>query len=126
VQKKLERDISAAGESEAEAIISLKDAVVSYREDVALKGVSLEIARGELLGIMDPNSAGKTTILTLVNGLGKLLSGRVSVLGRDISRGCPASLRRRIGYVFHPALVIAFSKAALIHQPPTGGHWRNR
>jgi ABC-type Mn2+/Zn2+ transport system ATPase subunit len=91
--------ISAAGESEAEAIISLKDAVVSYREDVALRGVSLEIVKGELLGIMGPNGAGKTTILTLVNGLGRLLSGRVSVLGRDISRGCPAVLGRRIGYV---------------------------
>ncbi len=83
----------------SDTVISLQSAVVSYREDVALRGVSLEIAQGELLGIMGPNGAGKTTILTLVNGLGKLLSGRVRVLGRDISNGCPAALRRRIGYV---------------------------
>jgi ABC-type Mn2+/Zn2+ transport system ATPase subunit len=88
-----------AGETVPEAIISLKDAVVSYREEVVLRGVNLEIAKGELLGIMGPNGAGKTTILTLVNGLGKLLAGRVRVLGQDISKGCPAALRRRIGYV---------------------------
>jgi ABC-type Mn2+/Zn2+ transport system ATPase subunit len=80
-------------------VITLRDAVVSYREDVALRGVSLDIAKGELIGIMGPNGSGKTTILTLVNGLGKLLSGRVSVLGLDISKGCPSALRRRIGYV---------------------------
>jgi ABC-type Mn2+/Zn2+ transport system ATPase subunit len=99
MQKNLEMANTPADESAADAVISLRDAVVSYREDVALRGVSLDIPKGELLGIMGPNGAGKTTILTLVNGLGKLLSGRVSVLGQDISNGCPAVLRRRIGYV---------------------------
>ncbi len=80
-------------------VVSIRDAVVSYREDVALRGVSLDIADGEFIGVMGPNGSGKTTILTLVNGLGKLLSGRVGVLGRDISKGCPTALRRRIGYV---------------------------
>jgi ABC-type Mn2+/Zn2+ transport system ATPase subunit len=47
----------------------------------------------------DQHGSGKTTILTLINGLGKLLSGRVRVLGQDISKGCPTALRRRIGYV---------------------------
>jgi ABC-type Mn2+/Zn2+ transport system ATPase subunit len=95
----LEKEIFLKGEMAADAIISLRDAVVSYREDVALRGISLDVAKGELLGIMGPNGSGKTTILTLVNGLGKLISGRVSVLGRDISNGCPPALRRRIGYV---------------------------
>jgi ABC-type Mn2+/Zn2+ transport system ATPase subunit len=95
----LEKEVFLKGEMAADTIISLRDAVVSYREDVALRGISLDVAKGELLGIMGPNGSGKTTILTLVNGLGKLLGGRVSVLGQDISNGCPAALRRRIGYV---------------------------
>lgn len=83
----------------ADPVIRVEDAVVAYREDVALRGVSLAVPRGEWLGILGPNGAGKTTLLTVVNGLGRLLRGRACVLGRDISRGCPASLRRRIGYV---------------------------
>ncbi|MCG0279061.1 MAG: metal ABC transporter ATP-binding protein, partial [Thermanaeromonas sp.] len=85
--------------SSNEAIIRIQDAVVSYREDVALRGVSLTVRRGELVGIIGPNGAGKTTLLTLVNGLGKLLRGQVEVLGYSLNRGCPHTLRRRIGYV---------------------------
>ncbi|WP_114281500.1 ATP-binding cassette domain-containing protein [Desulfofundulus thermosubterraneus] len=81
------------------ALIKIEDAVVSYREDVALRGVSLSVRKGELVGIIGPNGAGKTTLLTLVNGLGKLLQGRVEVLGYSLQKGCPAFLRRRIGYV---------------------------
>jgi ABC-type Mn2+/Zn2+ transport system ATPase subunit len=80
-------------------VIDIEDAVVSYREDVALRGVSLRVEAGEFIGIIGPNGAGKTTLLTLVNGLGKLLSGRVSVLGSPITTGGSRSLRRKVGYV---------------------------
>ncbi len=80
-------------------IITIKDAVVSYREDVALRGVSLTVEPGEFVGIIGPNGAGKTTLLTIVNGLGKLLSGRVSVLGNTLTRGNGNSLRKKVGYV---------------------------
>ncbi|MEJ5358688.1 MAG: ABC transporter ATP-binding protein [Desulfobacterales bacterium] len=83
----------------ADPVIRLEDAVVAYREDMALQEVSLTVYRGEWLGILGPNGAGKTTLLTVVNGLGRLLRGRAFVFGREITRGCPASLRRRIGYV---------------------------
>ncbi|SFG57386.1 manganese/iron transport system ATP-binding protein [Desulfotomaculum arcticum] len=83
----------------AETIISLQNAVVSYREDVALQGVTLEIQRGELVGILGPNGSGKTTILTLVNGLGKLLQGNVRVLNHAAGSSFPATLRKKIGYV---------------------------
>jgi ABC-type cobalamin/Fe3+-siderophores transport system ATPase subunit len=80
-------------------VISIKDAVVSYREDVALRGVSLDVTSGEFVGIIGPNGAGKTTLLTVVNGMGKLLSGRVTVLGDSLRRGNGRSLRKRVGYV---------------------------
>lgn len=83
----------------ADPIISLQNAVVSYREDVALQGVTLEIKRGELVGILGPNGACKTTILTLVNGLGKLLQGNVRVLNHAAGNSFPSTLRKRIGYV---------------------------
>ena len=79
--------------------IDIENAVVSYREDVALRGVSIRIEEGEFVGVIGPNGAGKTTLLTVINGLGKLLSGRVWVLGGFLTPGSGHSLRRRVGYV---------------------------
>jgi len=80
-------------------VINIEDAVVSYREDIALRGVSLKVKSGEFVGIIGPNGAGKTTLLTIVNGLGKLLSGRVWVLGNYLTPGNSHSLRKKVGYV---------------------------
>ena len=80
-------------------VIDIENAVVSYREDVALRGVSLEVQSEEFVGIVGPNGAGKTTILTIINGLGKLLHGQVSVLGHYLTPGNGHSLRKRVGYV---------------------------
>ena len=81
------------------SVIDVDKAVVSYREDVALRGVSLKVVSGEFIGIIGPNGAGKTTILTIINGMGKLLHGSVRVLGHSITPGNGHSLRKRVGYV---------------------------
>ena len=80
-------------------VINIENAVVSYREDIALRGVSLKVKSGEFVGIIGPNGAGKTTLLTIVNGLGKLLRGRVWVLGNYLIPGNSHSLRKKVGYV---------------------------
>ncbi|NWF77573.1 MAG: metal ABC transporter ATP-binding protein [Chloroflexi bacterium] len=80
-------------------VIKIQDAVVSYREDVALQGVSLEVRKGEFIGIIGPNGAGKTTLLTVINGLGKLVHGQAWVLGSRPNGRNSINLRRRIGYV---------------------------
>jgi len=80
-------------------VINIENAVVSYKEDIALQGVSLKVKSGEFVGIIGPNGAGKTTLLTIVNGLGKLLSGRVWVLGNYLTPGNSHSLRKKVGYV---------------------------
>jgi ABC-type Mn2+/Zn2+ transport system ATPase subunit len=80
-------------------VIKIQDAVVSYREDVALQGVSLEVMKGEFIGIIGPNGAGKTTLLTVINGLGKLVHGQAWVLGSRLNGRNRVNLRKRIGYV---------------------------
>ena len=80
-------------------VIKIQDAVVSYREDVALQGVSLEVSKGEFIGIIGPNGAGKTTLLTVINGLGKLVHGQAWVLGSRLNGRNSINLRKRIGYV---------------------------
>jgi ABC-type Mn2+/Zn2+ transport system ATPase subunit len=82
-----------------DTVIKIQDAVVSYREDVALQGVSLEVKKGEFIGIIGPNGAGKTTLLTVVNGLGRLVHGQAWVLGSRLNGGNGTNLRKRIGYV---------------------------
>jgi len=71
--------------------------------NVALSGVTLEVARGEVFGIIGRSGAGKSTLLRLVNGLEKPTGGTVRVHGVDVgaldARGLVA-LRRRIGMVF--------------------------
>jgi ABC-type cobalamin/Fe3+-siderophores transport system ATPase subunit len=80
-------------------VIDIENAVVSYREDIALRGISLKVSSEEFVGIIGPNGAGKTTLLTIVNGLGKLRHGQVSVLGHHITPGNGHSLRKKVGYV---------------------------
>ena len=80
-------------------VIDIENAVVSYREDVALRGVSLRVQSGEFVGIIGPNGAGKTTVLTVINGLGKLLHGSVQVLGHHLTPGNGHSLRKKVGNV---------------------------
>ena len=80
-------------------VINIEKAVVAYREDIALRGVSLEVEVGEFVGIIGPNGAGKTTLLTIVNGMGRLLSGRVRVLGHYLTAGNGHALRKKVGYV---------------------------
>nr|WP_245746758.1 ATP-binding cassette domain-containing protein [Paraburkholderia lycopersici] len=69
----------------------------------ALAGVDLQVARGEVFGIIGRSGAGKSTLLRLVNGLEKPTSGTVRVNGIDVGaldeRGLVA-LRRRTGMVF--------------------------
>lgn len=83
----------------ADAAVSLRSVTVSYRENVALRDVTLDIARGDFCGVIGPNGAGKTTLLTIINGLGRIIAGRVSVLGEPATGTSFTKLRRRIGYV---------------------------
>jgi ABC-type Mn2+/Zn2+ transport system ATPase subunit len=83
----------------SQSVIDIANATVCYREDVALNDVSLRVASGEFVGIVGPNGAGKTTILTVINGLGKLVTGRVQVLGHTLKPGNGHGLRKRVGYV---------------------------
>jgi len=99
-------------------IIQIDNAVVSFREDVALRGVSVNVSRGEFVGIIGPNGAGKTTLLTVINGIGKIIEGRVTVLGMSINKNNATKMRRRIGYVaqvetFDPRLPITVRETVL-------------
>jgi ABC-2 type transport system ATP-binding protein len=64
----------------------------------ALDGVDLTVEEGSVFGFLGPNGAGKTTTLRILTGLARPTSGRVRILGRDVS-GADDEVRRRIGFL---------------------------
>jgi ABC-2 type transport system ATP-binding protein len=69
-----------------------------FGELTALDGLNLEVARGEIFGLVGPDGAGKTTTLRLMCGLLDPTAGRVEVAGHDVTRELDA-VKDRIGYM---------------------------
>jgi ABC-2 type transport system ATP-binding protein len=76
------------------ATVSLRGVVRRFGATVALDGLSLEIARGELYGLVGPDGAGKTTLIRALAGLIDVDEGEVRVLGEDPASG---RVRERVG-----------------------------
>jgi len=76
----------------------------------ALRGVSVRISQGELVGLQGPSGSGKSTLLNVVGGLDRPTEGRVVVEATDISRLSSDALalyrREKIGFVFQDARLI--------------------
>jgi ABC-2 type transport system ATP-binding protein len=64
----------------------------------AVRDVTLEVAQGEILGLLGPNGSGKTTLLRMVTGYLSPSAGSLTVAGHDTVRE-PMAARRHIGYV---------------------------
>ncbi len=64
----------------------------------AVRGVSIDVRRGEIFGFLGPNGAGKTTTLRMLTTLLPIGSGTATVAGFDVARQ-PKRVRTRIGYV---------------------------
>jgi ABC-2 type transport system ATP-binding protein len=69
------------------------------KDHLALRGVDLDIERGELFGLLGPNGAGKTTIVKIFTTLLLPTSGAARILGLDVVNQSWA-IRKRIGFVF--------------------------
>jgi putative ABC transport system ATP-binding protein len=89
-------------------IIEVQDLVKIYSSgDVrveALRGVSLTVQRGEMVGIMGPSGCGKTTLLNCVSGLDRVNGGSVHIDGTDLAsmsdRQKTAYRARSMGFIF--------------------------
>jgi ABC-2 type transport system ATP-binding protein len=80
------------------AAVAVSDLRKSYDSLEALRGVTFEIAQGEVFGLLGPNGAGKTTTVEILEGYRKRDGGGVTVLGEDPERA-GAAWRGRIGVV---------------------------
>ena len=87
------------GRDGVESIIAVDNLTKTYASGFqALKGVSLQIRRGEIFALLGPNGAGKTTLISIVCGLVNPTGGQVLVDGFDNRREYRQA-RKRIGLV---------------------------
>jgi putative ABC transport system ATP-binding protein len=92
----------------ADTVIQVENMTRIYKtgdvEVAALRGVSLDVARGELLALMGPSGSGKSTLMNMLGCLDKPTSGSYFLGGRDVAkldRNQLAEVRgRKLGFVF--------------------------
>jgi ABC-2 type transport system ATP-binding protein len=76
--------------------IVINDLVKRFDDITAVKGLNLEICKGEMFGFLGPNGAGKTTTISILCGLLKPTSGSARIAGFDISKE-PLKVKEHIG-----------------------------
>jgi ABC-2 type transport system ATP-binding protein len=99
-QERLPTDIPAASQTaHRPAIVSIAQLTKTYASGFqALKGIDLEIRKGEILALLGPNGAGKTTLISIVCGIVTPSGGSVRVDGHDIIHEYRAA-RSKVGLV---------------------------
>src|SRR4029453_19257310 len=77
---------------------------VAGLEVVALQGLDLEVARGEILAVIGPSGSGKSTLLNALGGLDRPSAGRLEIDGQNLLKFSPAELtayrREQVGFVW--------------------------
>jgi ABC-2 type transport system ATP-binding protein len=82
----------------SDPVISIKGLQMSYGATEAVRGIDLDVHRGEVFAFLGPNGAGKTTTVEILEGYRKRSGGEVTVLGEDPERA-GRDWRERIGIV---------------------------
>ena len=118
----MQRDQLACADVSA---ISVRDLRKSYDGHDALRGISFEIAEGEVFSLLGPNGAGKTTTIEILEGYRTRDHGEVEVLGFDPGRaGSP--FRERIGIVLQQSQLWPTLSVAETHRMFAGYYERPR
>ena len=88
--------------TEKEPIVSIKGVHKSFGPLKVLKGVSLEVMKGEVICIIGPSGSGKSTLIRCINALNDIQGGSINVCGMSLTDPNldTLALRRRVGMVF--------------------------
>jgi heme ABC exporter ATP-binding subunit CcmA len=82
-------------------MLVVEEVYKAYGPTSVLRGLSLQVMPGEVLGLLGSNGSGKTTLLKLIAALGLPDRGRIIVTGHDTASGLHA-VRQQVGVLFHP------------------------
>ena len=121
-------------------IISLRNVRKSFGDLEVLKGIDLEVHKGEVICIIGPSGSGKSTLIRTINGLTPVNAGSVTVEGQEVhdDKLDKLALRRKVGMVFQqynlfphrtvlqnvmmaPVLVLRENKAEVEKRTPEKG-----
>jgi len=103
------------------AVLSLRDATLSFGARTLWSGLDLDVAPGEFVAVLGPNGSGKTSFLKSVLGAQRLTSGEMRFLDEPVRRGA-----RRIGYIPQQKLITASTPVRardLVGFGVTGHRW---
>jgi ABC-2 type transport system ATP-binding protein len=81
-----------------DAMIHIENLTKSYGATQAVRGISFDVGRGQVVGFLGPNGAGKSTTMKVLTGFLLPTSGKVIVKGVDVEQD-PVEARRHIGYL---------------------------
>ncbi|NCO43847.1 MAG: ABC transporter ATP-binding protein [Armatimonadetes bacterium] len=112
-----ERELTMVGES----LLQVVDLEAGYGGKRVVNGVSLGVARGEIVALLGPNGAGKSTLLKATFGLVAPTGGQVVFDGREMT-GAPASGRVRLGMGYVPQGSRVFGELTVAENLEVGGH----
>jgi polar amino acid transport system ATP-binding protein len=88
--------------NEDQPMVSVKDLHKSFGDLEVLKGVSLDVMKGEVICIIGPSGSGKSTLIRCVNALNDIQSGSILVEGQEVNDANlnKLELRKKVGMVF--------------------------
>ena len=88
--------------SEDQPMVSIKDVHKSFGDLEVLKGVSLDVMKGEVICIIGPSGSGKSTLIRCVNALNDIQKGSILVEGQEVNdpKLDKLELRKKVGMVF--------------------------
>jgi phospholipid/cholesterol/gamma-HCH transport system ATP-binding protein len=91
------------GSSPEQSILRVRDLVVGFGDQTVLDGVSLDVYRGEILGVVGASGGGKSVLMRTIIGLTHKWRGSITVFDKDLDRAPPEEIQaveRRWGILF--------------------------
>ena len=88
-------NVAATEAKPAEKLLEVLDVSTRYGAIHALRAVSFDVPKGEIVAVLGANGAGKTTLLHTISGVLRASSGSIAYAGADITRMAPARIVRR-------------------------------
>lgn len=91
--------------TEIGALLKLNGISGGYHKEIVIKGISLEINKGDFMGIIGPNGSGKTTLLRLMSKVLLPKTGTITFQGNDISAMCLKEFAKVVSFVAQDTMI---------------------